>query len=116
MPKKPNRPCSHPGCPALTPRRYCAKHQRESDAAYNRQRDPTMKRQYGAAWQRIRDAKLRRDPLCEECAQHNRIAVAEEVHHILPLTKGGTHDMDNLMSLCTPCHSRITAKEGGRWG
>ncbi|HEY5556285.1 hypothetical protein [Acetobacterium sp.] len=24
--------------------------------------------------------------------------------------------MDNLMSLCTSCHSTIIAKEGGRWG
>ena len=40
---------------------------------------------------------------------------AQEVHHIIPLADGGTHDEDNLMSLCKPCHSRITAKEGGRW-
>ncbi|HOE18067.1 MAG TPA: HNH endonuclease [Syntrophorhabdaceae bacterium] len=41
---------------------------------------------------------------------------AEEVHHIIPLSKGGTHDESNLMSLCTSCHSEITAREGGRWG
>lgn len=35
-----------------------------------------------------------------------------EVHHILPLEKGGTHNEDNLMALCKPCHSRITAEMG----
>jgi 5-methylcytosine-specific restriction protein A len=38
------------------------------------------------------------------------------VHHILPLARGGTHDRSNLMSLCTSCHSAITAKDGDRWG
>jgi 5-methylcytosine-specific restriction protein A len=38
------------------------------------------------------------------------------VHHILPLARGGTHDRSNLMSLCTSCHSTITAKDGDRWG
>jgi hypothetical protein len=40
---------------------------------------------------------------------------AREVHHIKPLSHGGTNESDNLMSLCTPCHSEITAREGGRW-
>jgi len=39
----------------------------------------------------------------------------EEIHHIVPLSKGGTHAPDNLMSLCSSCHSAISAKEG-RWG
>ena len=41
---------------------------------------------------------------------------AEEVHHILPLAAGGTHEERNRMALCTSCHSEITAREGGRWG
>ena len=36
----------------------------------------------------------------------------EEVHHILPLSRGGTNDEDNLMSLCKSCHSKINAKNG----
>jgi 5-methylcytosine-specific restriction endonuclease McrA len=30
-----------------------------------------------------------------------------EVHHKVPIRKGGTDDMDNLESLCRPCHRRI---------
>ena len=39
----------------------------------------------------------------------------EESHHILPLSRGGTHAESNLMALCKPCHSRITALDGDRW-
>ena len=40
--------------------------------------------------------------------KENRLTPAEEVHHILPLADGGTHDDDNLMALCESCHSKIT--------
>ena len=43
-------------------------------------------------------------------------APAEEVHHILPLSKGGGSNAENLMALCKSCHSRITAESGDRWG
>ncbi|MDL2317714.1 HNH endonuclease [Eubacteriales bacterium OttesenSCG-928-A19] len=117
MPRKPKRPCSHPGCPALTDGRYCDKHQQLADAHYNKyRRDPETKRRYGAAWLRIRDNYIAKYPLCEQCWKDGKITPAQEVHHILPLSAGGTHDPSNLMALCKPCHSRITALEGGRWG
>ncbi|MCP4039639.1 MAG: HNH endonuclease [bacterium] len=34
-----------------------------------------------------------------------------ELDHIVALIDGGSHDDDNLQSLCTPCHKRKTAKE-----
>ena len=40
----------------------------------------------------------------------------KEVHHILPLSRGGTNNEDNLMSLCKSCHSKIHAKSGDRFG
>jgi 5-methylcytosine-specific restriction protein A len=54
--------------------------------------------------------------LCEQCRKDGKLTPAQEVHHIVPLLAGGTHDERNLMSLCTSCHSEITAREGGRWG
>ena len=39
----------------------------------------------------------------------------EEIHHKLPLSKGGTHDRENLVALCKECHARIHAKNGDRW-
>ena len=87
------------------------------DAHYEKyERDPAVRKRYGRAWSKIRDSYLASHPLCEQCAKDRTITVAEEVHHILPLSKGGSHDFHNLMSLCVSCHSRVTAKEGGRWG
>ena len=41
---------------------------------------------------------------CTECG-----ATDEElhVHHILPLSQGGTHDPDNLITLCRRCHANM---------
>ena len=116
MPYKSKRPCSYPGCPKLTHSRYCEKHQKQVDKDYNKARQPLMKKRYGRTWKRIRDRYIAAYPLCEECLKDNKTTQATEVHHILPLSKGGDSSDDNLMSLCTSCHSTITAKIGDRWG
>ena len=30
-----------------------------------------------------------------------------EVHHIIPINKGGNNDMRNLISVCSDCHRKI---------
>ena len=117
MPRKPKRPCSQPGCPELTHKRFCVAHAKQEARRYERyQRDPATRKRYGRAWKRIRDRFIKVNPLCEECKRKGKLTKAQEVHHILPLARGGTHDESNLMSICTPCHSSITAREGDRWG
>ena len=109
MPRKPQRPCQHPGCPKLTNTLYCPEHQRQEDYHYNHfQREPETNKRYGRAWKRIRDRFIKAHPLCEECKKAGKLTPAEEVHHVLPLSCGGTNDVHNLMSLCKECHSRIT--------
>lgn len=34
-----------------------------------------------------------------------------EVDHIVPLIDGGSHAIENLQTLCTPCHKQKTAAE-----
>ena len=117
MPKKPKRPCSYPGCPELTDDIYCESHKSLINRNYNKyERDSASNKRYGRAWKRIRDRYIKAHPLCEECKKHGRLMPAEEVHHILPLSKGGGNESSNLMSLCKSCHSRITAESGDRWG
>lgn len=117
MPKKPKRPCSYPRCLELTDGRFCEQHQKVENQRYEKyDRDPAVRRRYGRAWKRIRDSYISQHPLCEECEKNGRLTKAEEVHHIIPLARGGTHDKRNLMALCTPCHSAITARDGDRWG
>ncbi len=116
MPKRPRRPCSYSGCPNLTDGRYCEEHAKQEARRYEKfDRDPATRRRYGRAWKRIRDRYIAAHPLCEQCQKEGRITPAQEIHHILPLSHGGTHSEDNLMALCTPCHSAITAKDGDRW-
>ncbi len=40
----------------------------------------------------------------------------EEIHHMKPLSEGGTHDRSNLIALCKSCHSSIHAHRGDYWG
>ncbi len=117
MPYKPKRPCAFSGCGLLADSgKYCPEHQKIVNKQYNKyQRDPSTNKRYGRSWKRIRDRYIKTHPLCEQCQKENRIILAEEVHHILHLSKGGGNESSNLMSLCKPCHSRITAESGERW-
>jgi len=117
MPYKPKRPCSHPGCPELVDGRFCEAHAKQETRRYEKyDRDPASHKRYGRTWSKIRDRYISAHPLCGQCLKHDVMTAAEEVHHIKPLAQGGTHAEENLMSLCKSCHSRITAREGGRWG
>lgn len=116
MPYKPRTPCRHPGCPELSEQRYCPRHAKDEDERYRRfQRDPAINRRYGAAWRKIRARYLDAHPLCEDCLEAGRTTAAVEVHHVVPLSRGGTHEAANLRALCKPCHSRHSALDGDRW-
>ena len=34
-----------------------------------------------------------------------------ELDHVVPLIEGGSHELDNLQTLCVPCHRKKTAAE-----
>ena len=115
LPKRPKRPCSTPGCANLTDRRCCEEHRVVERRRYDKfERSPDVNKKYGRAWKRIRDRYAREHPLCEMCEENGRLTSAEEVHHILPISLGGTHDKSNLMSLCKSCHNKIHLELGDR--
>ena len=117
MPRKPKHPCSYPGCPNLTYSRYCEEHERFMMRRYNSvERNPRAKRRYGPEWKRIRRAFLDEHPFCEMCRRNGRYVEADTVHHIRPLSEGGTNDEANLMALCHSCHSSIHSKRDDGWG
>ena len=117
MPKKPNRPCGHPGCPrlAVDGGQYCSEHTKVERDRYNRyKRAADVNKKYGRAWKRIRDRYAQTHPLCEMCLKEGRLTPVEEVHHILPISQGGDHRQSNLMSLCQSCHTKLHRELGDR--
>lgn len=116
MPRKPKRPCSYPNCPELVEGRFCKKHEKEYNKNYEKyKRNTETYKRYGKAWRVIRKRYISGHPLCEKCLEENRMTKAEHVHHIKPLSLGGTNDEENLMSLCKSCHSKIHAELGDRF-
>lgn len=90
------KPCGHPGCPELTHSRYCEKHTKANAVCYERDRGSSHARGYGAAWRKLREHILRRDPVCqaEGCEKP-----ATDVDHIVTRRRGCTDDPNNLQSL-----------------
>jgi 5-methylcytosine-specific restriction protein A len=115
MPTKPLSPCKHPACPDLTAGRFCVKHQKQYSQQIDSRRGSARERGYTSRWERIRAHFLFDHPFCE-CELHKDRAtapIATEVHHVLPLADGGTHNPENLMAVTKACHSRITMAESG---
>lgn len=71
-------------------------------------------KRYGRQWKKIRDRYVKIHPLCEICLKEGKSVLVDEVHHIKPLSEGGTHDENNLMSLCKSCHEKIHRERGDR--
>jgi 5-methylcytosine-specific restriction enzyme A len=63
-----------------------------------------------AAWQRLRDVKLRTNRLCEMCLEQGRLEIATAVDHKIAIASGGDAfpPLDMLMSCCASCHNRKT--------
>ncbi len=117
MPKKPKRPCRMNGCPNLTEdgELYCSIHKGTDTREYTRyRRDPEVKKLYGRAWKRIRDRYIKEHPMCESFLSRGIYRPAQEIHHKLPLADGGTHEKNNLVSLCRSCHMKAHGILGTR--
>ena len=115
MPRKPKRPCRYPGCARLSDGPYCEEHRKAVRDDYTRyERAPDSNKKYGRCWKRIRDRYAAAHPLCERCLKEGRYTPVEEVHHIVPISKGGDHRESNLMSLCQSCHTKIHVEMGDR--
>ena len=108
MPRKPKKPCGYQGCNKLVEDTYCDEHRKIMNREYNQlRRDPACNKRYGSEWRRIRDRYIKSHPICEECERVGRLTTASKVHHIKPLSVGGTNDQYNLMALCHSCHMKL---------
>jgi len=69
-----------------------------------------VKNDYPADWNRIRKEVYSRDRhTCQNCGYKGgpRGDAELHAHHIVPKSKGGTHNKSNLQTVCKDCHNAI---------
>lgn len=111
MTLKPKRPCRRAGCPNTTHDGFCPEHQAERYRQQDRQRGEHHAIYSTKRWKRLRQMKLRADPLCELDEGCRRLAV--EVHHREDVADRPdlAYEWGNLCSACKSCHSAETARQ-----
>lgn len=64
------------------------------------------------AWRKLRDEVLAaKGCVCTYCGSDSSITV----DHVVPLSKGGTNEIDNLTPACKPCNSSKRDRLLGEW-
>lgn len=67
-----------------------------------------------AAYKRLRERVMRKQPLCQACARKGLIRAGVEMDHIKPIKGRNFHLFwaeDNLQMLCRECHQTKTESE-----
>lgn len=106
MPKRPQKPCKHPGCPRLTNDRYCDQHAK----LHINDRENAFERGYNSRWQKASKRFLAKHPFCSGCERKGKLTPAIVVDHIKP-HRGDEMlfwDESNWQPLCKKCHDRKT--------
>lgn len=94
------RVCPEPGCPTFTKGGRCPDHRRPTESG----------RAMPTDWKRTRARIVKRDHgICHYCGRDN----STSCDHLIPVSKGGTDNDDNLVCSCWPCNQkkgdRVTA-------
>ena len=105
------RTCSN-ACTEIYWRRYHAEHR----AA---QRTQSIRSRYWITYRG--EARQRDGHRCVRCGAAESEDAPLEVHHIVPLSSGGTNELENLVTLCAACHkqahsaaARTLVQHGGK--
>lgn len=115
MPTRALRPCTYPGCHALTDHgSRCALHAKLADKA----RGTSTQRGYGHKYRIKRDAFLAKNPWCSDpFGDHpGQLVRATHCDHNIPLRDGGADDESNYNALCAHCHNKKTPTIDGGFG
>lgn len=109
MPRKPMKPCKHPGCPKLTEGFYCEEHEN----LHRGDRAGAATRGYNRKWQKARTRFLKAHPLCVECQKEGKYVRATVVDHIVPHRGDPVlfWDESNWQPLCKHHHDSKTMTE-----
>lgn len=109
--------CAKSGCNALISvnSQYCKKHINYYSREYDKLRMKNeLTRDYrlfyhSKEWRQLRQVKLARNPLCENCLLKHQNTLSTDVHHIDDVFNHWSERLnyDNLQALCKPCHEKI---------
>jgi 5-methylcytosine-specific restriction enzyme A len=101
------KPCLDCGEPCTGTR--CREHQRQR-GRYEQSRQPYRDGYGGSYRTQAKQARARSGGICEGCGTEP----AMEVHHKIPLSKGGTNLPENLIHLGWRCHQEAHRHKGRR--
>jgi 5-methylcytosine-specific restriction protein A len=104
--------CNEPGCNELMlSGTYCNKHKSNRHKFYREIRTDREELKFYSSncWRRLRNYKIKIDPLCKECWKEGRVTRATRVHHIKEIKECPElkFNLDNLESVCDSCHNKI---------
>lgn len=77
MPRKPKKPCKHPGCPKLVDGMYCEEHA----SLHGQERGDSAVRGYDSKWRKARERFLKCHPLCVQCQREGKVLVTCETYY-----------------------------------
>ena len=99
---RPARVCNKEGCTEIViGANYCDEHKRPA------WQGSTRATQKPPGWQKLRLSVMLRDSkTCVYCG-----AQATEIDHVIPVSRGGSHSLSNLVASCTPCNQTKNHKQ-----
>ena len=66
-------------------------------------------------WKELSKTLLKNYPVCEICIKEGHQSPSKKVHHIVPISKGGSElSEENLICLCESCHKEVHSLIGVR--
>lgn len=85
---------------------------RESQRPNHKRYGTDGKKLYGYRWEQFRTRFLSCNPLCVDCEDNGRVAIANEVHHVIKVSQRPDlmYDEGNCLPLCESCHSKRTRR------
>lgn len=78
----------------------------ECEKSRERLRGSSTQRGYDRDWQKLSKKVISTSPICGVCGSGRSKENPLTTDHIIPLSKGGTNNPDNLQVLCRRCNSK----------
>ena len=103
--------CTNCGKKISYRQRFCEECHKEYLKIKEQYKDENIKRFRNSKWWKIKAKQIMKDShyQCQLCKYEGRNTVAEEVHHIIPLSVDFEKRLDdnNLIALCELCHDEV---------